>query len=540
MSRKALLYQRRILLQFPFNMELIKTVKGMKGAEFKNKVVKKKPNGKLAVRKNVWMVDCDKVNIKLLKEMKFEVSDKVVEGAEKDKLILKEIGEIEGLKATLYPYQKESLSFLEAVNGRGLLALDAGLGKTISSIAYTQMKKDIKKILIICPSCVKILWKREFKKWVGKDAQTLNGRTPYKIDKDVVVVNYDVVDNWSEVLKKEKFDIIVMDEVHYLANQKSKRSKAIKKISKGVDHVIGLSGTPFRSKPSELFNPLQIINKGIFPDRRSYERRYCGAFQGAFGWDASGASNLKELSEILRETVMIRKRKQDVLKDLPTYQETIIPIKIDRSEYDVIENDFAKWLEANKKTTPATVLTQISPLRMECLKKKLPSIINWIDDFLSSGEKLVVFGVHKIGLSELMKKYSKIAVKIDGSLSAEKKQKAVDKFMNDDECKIVFGNIQSIGTGTDGLQTVCNNALFIEDPWNPSDKHQAISRLVRIKQRFSVNIYRMMAEYTFDYHVKNILDKKQIIVDKVIDGNSDGKIQKGVSLISELTKTFSR
>ena len=540
MSRKTLFYQKRILLQFPFDMNLITEIKALKGAEFRSKVVKKKKNGKVGVKKNVWLVDCDKLNIKKLEELKFEISDATRKGVEKDELVLKEIGNIEGLNATLYPYQKESLSFLEAVNGRGLLALDAGLGKTISSLAYIQMKRnEINKTLIICPSCVKVMWGRESKKWIGQKAQILSGRKPYKIDKNLVVINYDVVAYWQKELIKEGYDTIIIDEIHYLANPKSKRSKAIKEISKKSNRVVGLSGTPIRSKPSELFNPLQIINKNIFPVKRAYEKRYCNAYESKWGWDCTGSSNLEELNQILKDTVMIRKRKQDVLKDLPSYRETIIPVQIDRNEYDVIENDFKKWLEDNGKSTPATVLTQIAPLRMECLKQKLPHVKDWIDDFLNSGEKLVVFGVHKIGIAELMKRYKDIAIKIDGSLSAEKKQNAVDKFINDDECRIIFGNIQSIGTGTDGLQRVCNNALFIQDPWTPSDKHQAISRLVRVGQKWSVNIYRMMAEYTFDYHIKNILEEKQKTVDKAIEGG-DSSVGKNINVIGELLKTFGK
>ncbi len=533
MAKRAFMYQRRILLDFSFDMKTIKQIKGLSGCEFRNEI-SRVINGKKKKKQNVWLVDCTELNLKILKELGFDVSEKVVVGVTDKKLKVIPIKNVKGLNATLYDYQAEGLGFIKATNGKALLNFQAGLGKTVTSLAYIQHCK-LKKVLIVVPSAVKVMWEREIVKWIGKKSQVLSGRTNGEIKENIVVINYDIIKDWKKTLIKEKYDALIIDEIHYLANSSSQRTKAVRAISKKVEVVIGLSGTPARSRPSQLYSPLKIINSDIFPNKNSYEVRYCNKRKTKWGYDVSGASNLKELGEILRETVMIRKTKAQVMKDLPKVRETEIPIKIDMKEYDVINLDFERWLKDNKKETPATVLTQLSPLRQESLKKKLPIVKDWIDDFLNNDEKIVIFCHHKKGVDELMEKYKKIAVKIDGSVSSTNKQKAIDKFVSSSKIKVAVVNIVSGGTGIDGLQGVCNNVLFLENSYVPAEREQCIARLNRIGQKYSVNVYDIVCEDTIDERILKIIKEKQKVLDEIMDGKK-GKRQS--SFASSLLKTY--
>ncbi|MAF25316.1 hypothetical protein CL634_07040, partial [bacterium] len=476
MERKTFLFQKRILLQFSLNMEIISQVKSMQGAEFRSQV----KNGN-KVKRNVWLVDCLERNIKQLEELKFNISDKVRTNSETKQLQIKPISNVEGLNATLYSYQAQALGFIKATNGKSLLAMSPGTGKTLTSLAYTKLvQKQAPKTLIVVLSSVKIMWEKETKKWIGEDSQVLYSKKPYDISENIVIINFDIVDAWKKELKAYKFDNVIIDEIHCLANPKSKRTKAIKTICKDAKNVLGLTGTPIKSRPSQLFSPLQVINGDIFQNQRSYERRYCKGYQSKFGWNATGSSNSKELHDILKETVMYRIRKQDVFDDVPKVTQTRIPVDINRKEYDRIKHDFENWLKENNKATVASILTQISPLRQAAVMGKLKATEEWIEEFLKSGEKLVVFCVHKKIVAELMKKFCKIATKIDGSLSSQAKEDSKEKFIKDDNCSLMIGNIQSLSTGVDGMQHVCNNMLFVENTYLPSDKEQATCRLDRI------------------------------------------------------------
>jgi SNF2 family DNA or RNA helicase len=523
MEKKAFLFERRILLQFSFDLELLKEVRKLRGAEFKSKV-KRKQNGVVKVRKNVWLCDCFDGNIKDLKKLGFKGSKKIVEAARTTKIVLPVVGDIEGLNANLYDYQKEALAYAEYWGGRVLWALDAGLGKTLTSLAYIQKnKKTCKKVLVVVPSCMKTGWRRECKKWIGAKSQILSTRTPYDIEEDIAIINYDIVSYWRDHLKKHGFDTVIIDEIHYLADPTSKRSLAVKAIAKGAESVIGLSGTPIKSKTVQFYNPINIINSAIFSSKRSFENRYCAPRDielkgGVTRRDVSGSSNLEELHETLCQNVMVRKRKQDVLKDLPKYRRTLLPVQIDMKDYLTIDKEFQDMMDESEDFDPSINLRRVSPLRMETLKQKVGIAKEWIDNFLLSGEKLVVFGVHKKGIEYFMKKYPKIAVKVDGDLTNAKKQENVDRFVNEKGIRIIFMNIQSGSTGIDSLQLVCNNILFVEHPWTPGEMEQAIARLCRIGQRFSVNVYEMMAEYTIDYHVYKLVKDKKEVLNKAVEG----------------------
>tara|TARA_R110001606_G_scaffold92036_2_gene204964 strand:+ start:3356 stop:4870 length:1515 start_codon:yes stop_codon:yes gene_type:complete len=503
----------------------------MEGAEFRSKV----QNGS-KIKKNVWLVDCLDRNVKQLKELKFEISEMVKESSITKEIKLVPINNVEGLNATLYSYQAEALGFIKATKGKSLLAMSPGTGKTLTSLAYIKLiKKQAPKTLIIVLSSVKIMWEKETKKWIGEDSQVLYSKKPYAIDENIVIINFDIVDAWKKELKAYKFDNVIIDEIHCLANPKSKRTKAVKSICSKATTVLGLTGTPIKSRPAQLFSPLQIINGDIFQNQRSFERRYCKGYQSQFGWNASGSSNSKELHDILKENVMYRIRKQDVFDDVPKINKTRIPVDINRKEYDRIKNDFENWLKANGKATIANVLTQISPLRQEAVMAKLKATEEWIEEFLKSGEKLVVFCVHKKIVQALMKKFGKVATKIDGSLSAQKKEDNKNKFVNDVDTKLMIGNIQSLSTGVDGMQHACNNMLFVENTYLPSDKEQSICRLDRIGQKYSVNCYDIISVDTIDGHILDIIEKKQKIIDSVVEGN---EVKQNSDVVGDLLKMF--
>jgi SWI/SNF-related matrix-associated actin-dependent regulator 1 of chromatin subfamily A len=131
-----------------------------------------------------------------------------------------------------------------------------------------------------------------------------------------------------------------LDDCHYNKNGKSKRTTAAKLISKFSPQVIAVSGTPIENRPVEIYNPVWIVNRMLFGNYMNFVLRYCGAKKNQYGWDVSGSSNVKELHEKLINSVMIRRKKADVLKDLPDKIFSFVPFKMDnQNEYDKAEKD---------------------------------------------------------------------------------------------------------------------------------------------------------------------------------------------------------
>ena len=326
---------------------------------------------------------------------------------------------------------------------------------------------------------------------------------------------------------------------HYYKSNKAFRTKAIKKLGKGVPHIIALSGTPIVNRPIEAYNAIQLINPDIFPNFFSFTHTYCNAKHTGFGWDFNGHSNDEELHKKLTGTIMIRRLKKDVLPDLPEKTRSFIPIELDNErEYDAAENNFITYIKQTKgvaaaeKASNAEVLAKIEVLKQLAVKGKLNDAISWIQDFLEVDGKLIVFATHKFVIDDLMNEFEKVAVKIDGSVSQIERQRAVDSFQNNDRIRLFVGNIQAAGVGI--TLTAASNVAFLELPWTPGSVSQAEDRCHRIGQRDSVNIYYLLAINTIEEKIGKLIDSKR----KVLDAVLDGKETETTSLLSELIKQY--
>ena len=166
------------------------------------------------------------------------------------------------------------------------------------------------------------------------------------------------------------------------------------------------------------------------------------------------------------------------------------------------------------------------------VEAKLPHAIEWIDDFLDTGEKLVVFCTHKFVVDALMKEFSKEAVKLDGRTSGPDRQLAVDKFQNEPETRLFVGNIQAAGVGI--TLTAASSVAFLELPWTSGSLRQAEDRVHRIGQKNAVNVYYLLAEYTIEEKIATLLDDKRKVLDSVLDG----KETEDSSLIMDLIENY--
>lgn len=435
---------------------------------------------------------------------------------------------IPGLKKQLFKYQLSGVSFLESHKGRGLIGDDMGLGKTMQAIGWLQLHPEIRPAIIVCPASVKLNWAKEISDWMGESPPTveiLNGTTPYILQGTILLINYDILSDWVDSLKEINPKVIVGDEIQMIKNHKTKRTKAMRKLVRGVPHFIALSGTPIINRPIEFYNAIQLIDRELFPNWWEFTMRYCNRKHDGFGWNVSGASNTEELHHILTESIMIRRSKEEVLTDLPEKIRGFIPIEMNaelKKQYIYAENNFVdfvrmtKGIEAANRASNAEMLTQIETLKQLAASAKLDNAIAWIDDFLESGEKLIVFATHKTVINTLYEKYQKLSVKLDGTVTGVMRQAVVEKFQNEPEIRLFIGNIKAAGIGI--TLTASSNVAFLELPWAPGELVQAEDRCHRIGQKNTVNIYYLLAEHTIEEKIAALLDKKRKILNSVLDG----------------------
>lgn len=439
-----------------------------------------------------------------------------------------------GLK--LMPFQVAGVEFLDAVNGNAMIADEMGLGKTIQALGYVALHPEMRPVMIICPASLKFNWEREAKKWLSDDEKITVSNGKFEIG-TVNIINYDVLKKYKDEIEKLNVNVIILDESHYIKNPKSQRTKVIKEIAKNIPHKILLTGTPIQNRPVELHPQLSLINPNGW-DFWSFVTQYCGAYKSQYGWDFSGTTNANELNEKLK-TISIRRTKSQVLAELPAKCRTTIEIKIDNhSEYKKAERNFLAFVEENKgvdaakRASKAQELAQIEILKQVAVKGKLAGIHEWIDNFLESGEKLVVFATHHFVIDELMERYKSISVSLTGKDSIEKRQTSVDEFQNNPRKRLFIGNLQAAGVGI--TLTAASNVAFVELGWTPAVISQAEDRIHRIGQKNAATINFLLARNTIDQKIGEILLRKAENIDAIMDGKETTEF----SVLNELLENL--
>jgi SWI/SNF-related matrix-associated actin-dependent regulator of chromatin subfamily A-like protein 1 len=431
--------------------------------------------------------------------------------------------DVKGLKKDLYPFQRKGVGFLEARNGRALIGDEMGLGKTVQALAWLQLHPEKRPAIIVSPASLKFNWRREAEAWLSDpDIQILPTDQDRPFSKDIIITNYDILTDWIGPLLKQNPQVLIVDEIHYIKTPQAKRTKAVKKLGKSIPHIIGLSGTPIINRPIEGHTILKLIAPDKIPNRLDYAIRYCNAQHTVFGWDFNGSSETEELHEKL-SSIMIRRLKSEVLTDLPDKMHSFVPMEIDnREEYTGASADLLNWIrtfrgeDAEKTASNAEAIVRIEVLRQIAIRGKMAQAVNWIRDFITSGEKLVIFATHRSVIRDLMNQFSGVAVKLDGGSSQRERQESVDQFQTDPRIRLFIGNIKAAGIGI--TLTAASNVAFLEFPWSPGELVQAEDRCHRIGQRNAVTIYYLFAMNTIEDKTARLIDKKRKILSKVLDG----------------------
>lgn len=403
-----------------------------------------------------------------------------------------------------------------------LLADDMGLGKTAQALDLIDAMVGVEHALVICPSSVKLNWLKECDVWLKEPRvrHLMNGRglkvmTPgFKM---ITVANYDILDH-SDFTGAE-YDLVVFDEAHYLKNMKAKRTKAAHAIPAAKRLL--LTGTPIVNRPMEIFSLLLLCGVVTKSQEHAFGLKYCAGYQewiyipGGNGkkkkvWNYDGASNLEELNTWLRQLCMIRRMKVDVLKDLPPMTRQLIELSTKRKakKYD------ASILDGDIKVA----FEEYSLVRHEQALDMLPQFIEIVENELRATDKLFVAFHHRdIGLAVRDALDHRTTTMVMGGLTSEQKQAEVDCFINDPSVKVFLGQIQSSGTGTDGLQRVCSNMLVLEFPWDPGTRDQLEARVDRNGQTMPVLIKYLVQDGSLAARMAKTILRKEVTVNKAVN-----------------------
>jgi SWI/SNF-related matrix-associated actin-dependent regulator 1 of chromatin subfamily A len=447
----------------------------------------------------------------------------------------------------LFPYQQECVNEIDWFLGRALLTAEPGLGKTLMSLSWLMLHPEAWPAVVTCPASVKFVWEREALNFFGVKSRVLEGMTPDDAMgkcPPLLIVNYDILTVWLPWLRKHRPRTIIMDECQLISNPRAQRSRAARKLCKRRPYVLALSGTPLMNKPIELFNILNILCPAVFNSRREYIDEYCDPTWTPWGVKYTGATNTKQLHDLLIDTCMVRRRKVDVLKDLPEKLRSVVPVSLsDPSEYRRASDDFLSWLRMQdprkaKSASRAEALTKVGYMLRLAARLKMNAVADWINDFLrGSDEKLVVFAVHKDVIAELLERIKAKAVVINGSVTGRARDRLVDQFQTDDRTRVLLGNIEAAGVGL--TLTAASTVLLIELTGRPGDLVQAEDRCHRIGTRSTVWCHYLVAKGTIEERMCEIVQRKQRVLSSVLDGGpNDDDLDVYDELLEELRREY--
>jgi superfamily II DNA or RNA helicase len=444
------------------------------------------------------------------------------------------------------PYQRAGIAY--AIGHKDtLIADEMGLGKTIQGIGAINADQLARRVLIICPATLKLNWKKEFAKWDTKNlsCDVVTTKTKQFPALDVVIINYELMKKWQKELRAYEWDVMIVDEAHYVKNpttiraqeifgRKRARTKEIRDDATGevttetrlplepiqARRRLFLTGTPIVNKPIELWPLIEALDpQGIGRNRMKYAKRYCGAFYNGFGWDFNGASNLDELQDILRSKFMVRRLKKDVLKELPAKVRQVLVLEAGPKLKELLEKekqayeDYSKYLKEGEFETPD--FGEMSKMREQVAVAKIPFIIDHVKAALEETDKICVFVNHHSVVDALSAAFSGCSVSIDGRTALEDRQLATERFQGDSNVRVFIGTIRAAGVGI--TLTASSTVIFGELDWVPGNVSQAEDRCHRIGQTDTVFVRHLVLEGSLDERMAQIIVDKQEVIDKALD-----------------------
>lgn len=424
-------------------------------------------------------------------------------------------------------HQKEAIQKL-LENKKFILADDMGLGKTTSTI-IAALETGAKKILIICPATLKINWKREIENYSDRPIYIAESKN-FSTEHDFVIANYDILKNFHDPKKKEdslilksEFDLVIVDEAHYIKNATAQRTKLINDIVKKTERLWLLTGTPMTSRPMDYFNLLSLVDSPVAKNWLAYAVRYCEGYQFKVGnrkvWNITGASNLDELRERTSGTIL-RRLKENVL-DLPEKIITPVYLKLKSKAYEDVMGEYYDWYDKNPEESKSLTVqfSKLTKVRQIIADEKIHQTIEIAENIIEQGKKVIIFCNFTDSLNKIVEHFGKTAVKLDGSMAQHERQYSVDQFQENDKIKVFVGNIKAAGTGitlTAGEAAIFNDLSFL-----PSDHAQAEDRSYRYGQKNNVLVYYPIYQNTIENIIYDIINNKKKVIATVMGDNTN-------------------
>ena len=454
-----------------------------------------------------------------------------------------------GLEAKLRPYQHRGFSWMYRnmkIGFGSILADDMGLGKTVQVIAILLKMKEEgainskQKALIVVPTGLLNNWQAEIERFAPSLSTHIyhgNARELKDFSADVMLSTYGVVRSDTEILKKKRWQIVVIDEAQNIKNNSAAQSKVVKGLSSNIR--IAMSGTPVENRLSEFWSIMDFTNKGYLGNEKSFKEDFASPIQ--MYNDEHAVARFRKVTA----PFLMRRLKSDktIISDLPD--------KIEQNQFSTLTKPQAVLYEKTVQMAmmeiegisntdhqslfkrQGLVLQMILALKQICnhptqflkngkfdpsLSGKTILLLDMLESILDSGEKVLIFTQFR-EMGDLLQKFinerfGEETMFLHGGCNIKQRQEMVDRFQNNRADKIFLLSLKAAGTGLN--LTAANQVIHYDLWWNPAVEAQATDRAYRIGQKKNVQVHRFITKNTFEERIDEMIQKKKHLADMTV------------------------
>ena len=454
----------------------------------------------------------------------------------------------------LMVHQSEFVESVRAGHRAFLLADEPGLGKTAEALMAAEVAGAF-PLLVVVPNVVKTNWLREVNQWLPKRRPTVVHGDGVELNafSDVFIVNYDILDRHVGWLSKFDFRGMVVDEAHFIKNKESQRSKYVQAVAKTIRArlrhplLVALTGTPLINQIEDFRMIWQFLG---WID----EKKPLGDLMSkleATGLSPGDPGFFQEARKAVISMGIVRRRKQDVAKDIPARRIADIPVELDgeagRSIRDAEGALVSRLLERYDRvmatrgnTEPGTVdddlIRLVATSEVDDTKQddsgdnvftlvrkiggaKAVMAADYTAQLARNVGKVVFFAKHINVLDQAEAHFASVGIKttsIRGNQTTAQRSDAIDAFTNDDQVQVIVCSLLAAGVGVN-LQAA-SNVVLAELSWTSAEQTQAIDRVHRIGQELPVTAWRIVAAQTVDARIAELIDQKSGLAARALDG----------------------
>jgi len=450
-----------------------------------------------------------------------------------------------GLQATLRPYQRRGLDWLQFLRAHGLagiLADDMGLGKTLQTLAHLLVEQEAGRLdrpcLVVAPVSLLGNWRHEAARfapslrtqvWHGKER---HAAADALAQCDLVIAPYSLLQRDRALWQTQAWHLVVLDEAQNIKNASTHAAQVVAELD--ARHRLCLSGTPLENHLGELWSLFHFLMPGFLGSQARFKDR--------FRTPIEKHADPERMDQLRRRITpfMLRRNKREVADELPAKVENTTSVTLDGAQADLYETIRLATEKAVRQSlqdkglakSQIQVLDALLKLRQVCCDPRLVSsvpaaqhiqqsaklelLMELLPEMLAEGRRVLLFSqfTTMLGLIEDALKNRNIAwTKLTGQ--TQQRDRAIARFTSG-EVPLFLISLKAGGTGLNLPQA--DTVIHYDPWWNPAVEEQATGRAHRIGQRSQVFVYKLVAEGTIEERILALQARKAALAESLYSG----------------------